>query len=685
MPHLQDDTAQEKHRKETIVGSVNIIDSSSSRAEELPIQFATPNFLGSSDPVVAMANKVSIAVVDSSFESVEQNQCHSFSSPSPRRIIKTLITPTSSIGNINSTSSNSSAIDDVSTTDTESISSRKNNAGPIWTTVCSNSRLSNSPIPVKRRLSQIEDEEPLLISKQQQNLQHIIGESTFFKYGESPSTSESSRPAIIRRGSSLALANRTAVMDRRQEELSKTKPKKLKSEDKIDGAEGDGTISGTSAVGKTTTVEAVAAASTIADMRKNNPVISPITSGGEDASNGILQPPPVGHHPHHILHQRFHQSVVAPPGFHPHPVSFGGHPFGPTGGYPMAYPGYPPHIPPCTVPPLMVGQFHGHPAAGFYAQYPPGFHPHPIHQHSGQHLPPFVPPYGHITGATLSVAKTSSNKSSTNAEDKDDKNNLMAVMPSMYIRSNSTLDQSMNSTTSSKPGVVGKPISANRCVPLQEPIPSKHWGNAETAENTVLPDFHRLVNYPDYLSKSRSLVTGDAGAPGCSKAVGGKKHCVMCGKFRICSASSLIEKGRAVISGDDGTAHIIPRQNKGLCTACDVTVWVLVDDGLEIKWCKGCKNFRQWAAFGEKGSATKCVRCRERQREKYAMQKNAKRARRANKSGDTLKSLPQGLSSSSLRPSSSSNQHIGSVEQKEEKQFAAARGLTSLMNAAAAL
>jgi hypothetical protein len=193
------------------------------------------------------------------------------------------------------------------------------------------------------------------------------------------------------------------------------------------------------------------------------------------------------------------------------------------------------------------------------------------------------------------------------------------------------------------------------------------------------------VNYPDYLSKSRSLVSGDTGASGGSKAVGGRKHCVMCGKLCICSASSLIDKGRAAISGDDATGNIIPRQNKGLCTACDVTVWVLAADGLEIKWCKGCKNFRQWAAFGDKGSATKCVRCRDRQREKYAMQKNAKRARRANNSGVTAKSLPKGLSSSSLPPPSTSNQHIGSIEEKKKKHFAAARGLTSLMNAAAAL
>eukprot|EP00539_Tryblionella_compressa_P020081 CAMPEP_0178859582 /NCGR_PEP_ID=MMETSP0747-20121128/1282_1 /TAXON_ID=913974 /ORGANISM="Nitzschia punctata, Strain CCMP561" /LENGTH=292 /DNA_ID=CAMNT_0020525969 /DNA_START=17 /DNA_END=895 /DNA_ORIENTATION=+ len=170
----------------------------------------------------------------------------------------------------------------------------------------------------------------------------------------------------------------------------------------------------------------------------------------------------------------------------------------------------------------------------------------------------------------------------------------------------------------------GRPPSANRCVPLKGPVPSKFWGEAEKTKEVVLPDFHRLVNYPDYLSKTR----GDTNSPD------GKKNCVMCGKLRICSATSLVNKGRisasksADPSETEDTSHIIPRQNKGLCTACDVTVWVVVADGLEIKWCKGCKNFRPWAAFGDKGSATKCVRCRERQREKYAMQKDEMRSRR---------------------------------------------------------
>lgn len=122
------------------------------------------------------------------------------------------------------------------------------------------------------------------------------------------------------------------------------------------------------------------------------------------------------------------------------------------------------------------------------------------------------------------------------------------------------------------------------------------------------------------------------------------------------------------VDQDGDSAHIIPRQNKGLCTACDVTVWMVIEDGLEIKWCKGCKNFRPWAAFGDKGGATKCVRCRDRQREKYALQKDVVKPRKFKLSG----------SNSSFTSSSSD-------EKEEENNLVdAARGLRNLMNAAAA-
>jgi hypothetical protein len=166
----------------------------------------------------------------------------------------------------------------------------------------------------------------------------------------------------------------------------------------------------------------------------------------------------------------------------------------------------------------------------------------------------------------------------------------------------------------------------------------------------------------------------------------------MCGKLRVCSASSLVKLGKSpkqeeVTSmpqeEDDSTAHIIPRQNKGLCTACDVTVWVVVNDNLEIKWCKGCKNFRPWAAFGDKGSATKCVRCRDRQREKYAMQKDEIRLRRFKRTS-SADSSSSSVSSSNAKETQSAGADSPWEERKDEDtHLAAARGLRNLMNAAA--
>ena len=120
---------------------------------------------------------------------------------------------------------------------------------------------------------------------------------------------------------------------------------------------------------------------------------------------------------------------------------------------------------------------------------------------------------------------------------------------------------------------------------------------------------------------------------------------------------------------EEDTSHIIPRQNKGLCTACDVTVWVVVEDGLEIKWCKGCKNFRPWAAFGSKGSATKCVRCRDRQREKYALQRDQLRSRRSKRD-------------SSVSPTDSESGGSSGAGKDEKPHLEAAQGLHSLLNAA---
>ena len=182
-------------------------------------------------------------------------------------------------------------------------------------------------------------------------------------------------------------------------------------------------------------------------------------------------------------------------------------------------------------------------------------------------------------------------------------------------------------------------ISKRKCFPMKTPIPSKFQGDMEACKNAPVPEFTNLVNFPAHMSQKQAANIPD-----------GTRCCVMCGHACQCSVSNKNRKGgqKGGLSGNASVASgggldsssadaigaaigsnpnayaVIPSQNKGLCTQCDVNVWIVAQNKLEIKWCKGCKNFRPWAAFGEKGLATKCMRCRERQREKYAKQKEEK-------------------------------------------------------------
>mmetsp|Transcript_14996 Transcript_14996/g.32632 ORF Transcript_14996/g.32632 Transcript_14996/m.32632 type:complete len:1011 (-) Transcript_14996:176-3208(-) len=174
-----------------------------------------------------------------------------------------------------------------------------------------------------------------------------------------------------------------------------------------------------------------------------------------------------------------------------------------------------------------------------------------------------------------------------------------------------------------------------KCVPLKPPIPSKFQGDPEKVKNTPVPEFTSLVNFPTHMSQKQAINLPE-----------GMRCCVMCGQACPCSnggknknkkkngeGGGLAQRNNngQDMMGDKSSGYAqIPTQNKGLCTLCDVNVWVVVASGLEIKWCKGCKNFRPWAAFGDKGLATKCLRCRERQREKYALQKEEKEKARNN-------------------------------------------------------
>ena len=129
----------------------------------------------------------------------------------------------------------------------------------------------------------------------------------------------------------------------------------------------------------------------------------------------------------------------------------------------------------------------------------------------------------------------------------------------------------------------------------------------EKKDNNI-PDFNSIVNFNSSL-EMRNRCFDD-----------GLRKCVMCGQMRVAAAALKTSSAKL----RQGQHHpIIPKQNKGICTECDVAIWVIVAEGKEIKFCKGCKNFRTWASFGERRRATKCERCRSRQRSKYYQKKES--------------------------------------------------------------
>jgi len=184
-----------------------------------------------------------------------------------------------------------------------------------------------------------------------------------------------------------------------------------------------------------------------------------------------------------------------------------------------------------------------------------------------------------------------------------------------------------------------------------------------------LPPYQELVNYPQYLSDSKAgqkqqKMLALKNMTKNEHDEGGKedstRHCVMCGTCCVYATTnkkvqlSLQPKPSNSSSDEDTTSisagintvssslsspdtvttkqqhytYTIPRQNKGLCTSCDVKVWLYTDDTkpqVPIKWCKGCKNFRTWPlAFGSKVKATKCTKCRDKQRISYSSSKEKK-------------------------------------------------------------
>jgi hypothetical protein len=177
------------------------------------------------------------------------------------------------------------------------------------------------------------------------------------------------------------------------------------------------------------------------------------------------------------------------------------------------------------------------------------------------------------------------------------------------------------------------------CVPMKTPIPPRFLGDRKRALSTPYPDFSGLANFS-------YKATQDLTREYPEEFPDGTSCCMMCGdacwdkkKVDIIKPTSVSSAKRRYGRSSTGTASSdgaedamddsyevghIPTQNKGVCNRCDTKVWIHKDSGTILKWCKACKNFVPWAAFGDKGSATKCVPCRDRQKQSYALKKAKK-------------------------------------------------------------
>ena len=92
-------------------------------------------------------------------------------------------------------------------------------------------------------------------------------------------------------------------------------------------------------------------------------------------------------------------------------------------------------------------------------------------------------------------------------------------------------------------------------IKMTPPLPP--YCQHDTVPDMEVPHFSQLVNFPTARYEGR---------------------CVMC----------------------NSSEFNIPKQNKGVCNNCDVAIWVHNPSGMNLKWCKGSKNFKKWIDFGVK-------------------------------------------------------------------------------------
>jgi hypothetical protein len=303
--------------------------------------------------------------------------------------------------------------------------------GPM-VTIFGNKKLVPSPIRVKRRVSNSEDyndEDALGTS-------NSMGQPTNLRYAEDYSTPSRSRLThTVSEGFETDEPTKKRLLGQLENgEESVAKKTKLSSEQSHEDQ-----CNRSAAINTDASLKIELSAGT------KKPVISP-TSSGEKGEDDEIAPsaPPSGAYPPYA-HHGFNPQPYAPRR-HPYPPSYGQPPY--AGGFPM-YNGYPPPPPP--------HHFAGGPSSAppFYPPYPP-HHPAMMRQFSRPMPPHPFPgsPHRMMQGRP-------------------------AVPPGEMPRNSPPPQEpGINSVADWRRAAMsnGKPPSANRCVPLKEPIPSKYWG-----------------------------------------------------------------------------------------------------------------------------------------------------------------------------------------------------------------
>ena len=428
MPHLQDTNDAEKNTQSSVKGTAATLADIPSSSPDLPIKEAREGYLSGSEGLktllAASASKQS-KPEQVSFESTEDERTQvETSTPSQsNHTPKQMITP-SPYGALANRAPPSPY-------------------GPMLS-IYGNNRLFPSPIRVKKRTPSSDDEKS---AGGNSSPGPQMGTPTHLRYGGVYAMSTPSPKCVSRQAS--------------QEGVEKESPSNKRPITQIQFND---------AMKKAKMVRSGSPGPTGSDLAqinevpaKKKPIISPTPSGEKGGDEESTRSPTRAHrfpagpysHPHY------------PPHLSPYPPH-APHAYGvPPPHFPAGYPMYGAYPPP---PHYMHGHPAGHPPA-FYPHYPPPHMMHHYRPHSK--VPPHFPgphragpPTGKAAMGMVPVAPPATavkTEGQPGQEERTFTKKGVAAIHSVAEWQRAALSN-------------GKPPSANRCVPLNEPIPSKYWG-----------------------------------------------------------------------------------------------------------------------------------------------------------------------------------------------------------------